>query len=158
MKILILLFVGWSGYRLGKSDFRIRPIPTIATVVLVVILHGVVRLTLPHEAIERFADQYAWSALSVVLVGVALLETVGAWATVLLIPWAPIQTRMSMAAYLMGGATIGAFAYYQPFDGRDGPGHPEYEAAWLFAIVVAIVPFVVGLILKRRKLAALANP
>jgi len=153
MKILTLLFVAWSGYRLGKSDFRIRPIPTIATVVLAVVLHGVVRLTLPHEAIERFADQFAWSAWSIVLVGVALLETVGAWSAVLLLPWAPIQTRMSMAAYLIGGATIGAFVYYQPFDGRDGPGHPEYEAAWLFALVVAIVPFIAGLVVKRRRLA-----
>lgn len=158
MKILPLLLIGYSGYLLGKSEVRLRPIPAIATVVLAVILHGVVRLALPHEAIERFADQYAWSAWSIVFLGVALLETVGAWSTVLLIPWASIETRVSMTVYLIGAATLGAFAYYEPFDGRDGPGHPTYEAAWLFAIVIAIVPFVVGLNIKRRKLTALANP
>lgn len=156
MKILALLLIGWSAYRLGKSEFRVRPLQAIGTVVLATIFHVIVKLALPHEAIERFAEPFAWSAWSGVLVGVALLETAGVWSTVLMIPWASMKTRLLTAAYLIGAATLSVFNYHQPFDARDEPGHPDYEADWLFAIVLAIVPFIVGLVAKRRLAATRA--
>jgi len=67
-----------------------------------------------------------------------------------------MKTRLLTAAYLIGAATLSVFNYHQPFDARDEPGHPDYEADWLFAIVFAIVPFIVGLVAKRRLAASRA--
>lgn len=159
MKIVALLLIGWSSYRLGKSNYQVRSKLAFATVALAAILHTVLGLLLPHDAIERLAADFAWTAKwDLVLTGVALLETVGVWATALLVPWASVKARLATSAYFIGASLAGSGAYYQPFDGptivdgvRLGPTHPQYEAAWALSLVFGIVPFLVGFSLRRRK-------
>ena len=83
MKPVSILFVAWTGYLLGKSDWRVRPGLAFAAVLLAGALHATIRLALPHEAIERFVSS---APSSIVLVYVAALETAGIWLTLLLVP------------------------------------------------------------------------
>ena len=53
MKILSIVFVGWLGYQLDKSDWRVRSSLTAAAVLLAAIFHTAVQLVLPHAAIEH---------------------------------------------------------------------------------------------------------
>ena len=156
MKIASILFVGYVGYLLGKSDLRIRPVLTAATVVAATILHGVVQLALPHDDIERIATAVARS-WSPGLVALALIETAGIWITVLAVPWAVLPTRIAASGYIMGAATQGALMHHYPFDvvtdvnGNRVPNHPQYEAALLLALIFAAIPFAIGLFTKRRQ-------
>jgi uncharacterized YccA/Bax inhibitor family protein len=139
---------------LGKSDWRVRPKLAFAAVLLASVLHAMIRLALPHEAIEQFASS---APSSVLLVLVATLETAGIWLAILLVPWGVIRTRTTAAAYVVVAATLGALAYYQPFDvvvlnGEvRGPKHPEYELALIFSLVLAAVPFAGGLAMRLRR-------
>jgi membrane protease YdiL (CAAX protease family) len=160
VEIAIVLFVAYVGYALGKSDLRIDPVLTAVTVVVAIILHGVWQLALPHGALEWIARAVARSPQSLPLVQIALVETAGIWIPVLVFHWAAPRTRLWAAAYIIGAATIGAFAYYLPsFDPRSEP-HPEYEVWLVLALVVATVPFATGCIVKRRQrtVASLATP
>ena len=154
MKLGATLFIAWIGYRLGTSVWRIRPSFAVLTVVLAGILHTVVRVLLPHQAIEEFASQ---ASSSILLVPVAGLETVGLWLPVLAIRWGTLQTRVATAAYVIAAGTIGALVYYYPFDvivmnGTVlGPTHPEYAFALLLSLVLAAIPFACGLAVKRRR-------
>jgi hypothetical protein len=154
MKPLGILFVAWIGYLLGKSDWRVRPKLAFAAILLAGVLHTMVRVALPHEAIEQFASS---APSSVLLVLVATLETAGIWLAILLVPWGVIRTRTAAAAYVVAAATLGALAYYQPFDvvvlnGEvRGPKHPEYELALIFSIVFAVVPFAGGMAMRLRR-------
>ena len=62
-----------------------------------------------------------------------------------------------MAAYVIAAATLGALVYYQPFDvvilnGEVlGPTHPEYEASLLVSLILASVPFMGGILMRRRQ-------
>jgi hypothetical protein len=149
--IAIILFVAYVGYGLGKSELRIRPSLTAVTVVVAVILHGIWQLALPHEGIDRIAQAIAGSPQSLSLVTVTLVETAGIWIPLLIIHWAALRTRMWVAAYIVGAASVGAFAYYGPsFDPPSGP-HPEYAVWLVFALVFATVPFTIGCIAKTRQ-------
>ena len=153
MKILSIVCVG-AGYRFGKLNARIRPKITALTVVLAVALHAFVRCALPHDVIEHYAAADRWSPA---LVAVALLETAGIWAPMLLIPLAVLSARIAASAYVMGAATMGALVYYRPFDvvimngeiQQDGV-HPDYEVALVLALIFAIPSFAIGLLAKRR--------
>jgi len=157
MKILSILFVGWSGCRLGKADLRVEPVLISITVVCAAVLHALVRLALPHASIEWIADSAARSWWFPALAPVALLETSGIWLPVLIIRWAEDRTRIAASAYIIGAATQGALVCYYPFDvvifnGEVlGPTHPDYEVALVFGLVFAAIPFIVGLIAKRRQ-------
>ena len=149
VEIAIVLFVAYVGYALGKSDLRIDPALTAVTVVVAVILHGIWQLALPHEGIDGIARAVVRSPQSPTLVTVAIVETAGIWIPVLIIHWAALRTRIWAAAYIIGAATVGAFADYAP--SFDAPRHPEY-ASWLgLALVGAMVPFAIGCIAKRRQ-------
>ena len=156
MKIAGILFVVYVGYRLGRSDLRVHPGATALTVLLAALLHALVRLALPHDGIERIAAAVAWSWWSPVLVGVALVETSGLWIPVLLIRWTALQTRIAASAYIMGAATLGTLAHYQPFEVEIwngeviGPTHPAYEVALIATLVIATVPFIIGWVVARR--------
>lgn len=155
MKIANVLFVAYVGYALGKSDLRIRPVLTALTVLAAAMLHGLVQLALPHESIEGIATAAA-SSWSPALVAIALLETAGIWLPALALPWAVLPTRIAASAYIMGATILGALVHYQPFDvvivnGSRVPNHPEYEFALLFTLVFAAIPFVIGLLTKRRQ-------
>jgi hypothetical protein len=155
MNIASILFLAYVGYLLGKSDLRVHPALTAVTVVAATILHGWVRLALPHEEIDGIATAIARS-WSPGLVAIALVETAGIWIAILAVPWAVLPTRIAASGYIMGAAIQGALAYYQPFDvvilnGRRVPNHPEYEAALVLALVFAAVPFAIGLLTKRRQ-------
>lgn len=153
MKILSILLVGWLGYQLGKNDWRVRSSLTVTAVLLAVIFHTGVQIVLPHAAIERVASGAAWS---LILVPIALLETIGIWLPVLLVPWAGGRTRIMMSGYVMVAAIQGALVYYRPFDvvimngEKLGPTHPSYEFELIFALVFAIPPFAFALAKKRR--------
>jgi hypothetical protein len=152
VQIAFILFVAYVGYALGKSDLRIDPVLTAVTVVVAVILHGTWQLALPHphRGIDWVARAVA-RAQSPALVAVALVETVGIWLPVLVIQWVALRTRIWTAAYIIGAATIGAFAHYAPslFHGRSA--HPEYEVWLKWALVFATVPFAIGCLAKRRQ-------
>ena len=155
MKIASILFVAYTGYLLGKSDLRVHRVLTAVAGVAAVILHGWVRLALPHEEIEGIATAIAQS-WSPGLVVIALVETAGIWIAALAVPWAVLPTRIAASGYVMGAATLGALVHYQPFDvvivnGDRVPNHPEYAAALVLALVVAAVPFTIGLSSKRRQ-------
>jgi hypothetical protein len=155
MNIASILFLAYVGYLLGKSNLRVHPALTAVTVVAATILHGWVRLALPHEEIDGIATAIARS-WSPGLVAIALVETAGIWIAILAVPWAVLPTRIAASGYIMGAAIQGALAYYQPFDvvilnGRRVPNHPEYEAALVLALVFAAVPFAIGLLTKRRQ-------
>ena len=68
-----------------------------------------------------------------------------------------IRTRTTAAAYVVGAATLGALAYYQPFDvvvvngEMIGPKHPAYEVALVLSTVFAAVPFAVGVAIRVRR-------
>jgi hypothetical protein len=85
------------------------------------------------------------------------LETVGIWLPVLLVSWGAIRTRITAAAYVVAAGTLGALAYYQPFDvvivnGEVlGPRHPQYVLALMFSLVIAAVPFAGGIAVRRRR-------
>lgn len=154
MKPLCILFVAWIGYLLGKSDWRVRPKLAFTAILLAGVLHAMARVALPHEAIEQFASS---TPSSILLILVAALETAGIWLSVLLVPWGVIRTRTTAAAYVVAAATLGALAYYQPFDvvivnGEVlGPKHPEYELALIFSLVLAAVPFAAGIAMRLRR-------
>jgi hypothetical protein len=154
MKPLSILFVASIAYGLGKSDWRVRPRLALATVLLAGVLHGVLRVGLPHEAIERFASS---ASLSILLMLVAALETAGIWLPVLLVPWGETRTRAAAAAYVIAAATLGALVYYQPFEiiivnGEAlGPTHPQYGLALIFSLVIAAVPFACGIAIRLRQ-------
>ena len=88
-------------------------------------------------------------APSPVLVAVALKRKA-------IIQWTTLRTRIAAVAYIMGAATLGALAHYQPFDvvimnGEViGPTHPAYEVALVAAPVFAAVPFAIGWVAERR--------
>jgi hypothetical protein len=149
VEIAIVLFVAYVGYALGKSDLRIHPALTAVTVVVAVILHGIWQLALPHEGIEGIARTIARSPQSPSLVTVAVVETAGIWIPVLVIHWAALRTRIWAAAYIIGAATVGAFASYAP--SFDAPHHPQYEIWLALALIVATVPFAIGRIARRRQ-------
>ena len=146
--------VAWAGYRLATSDLQVRPKLTLLTVLLAAVLHTAVWFALPHDVIELFANAHRWSP---VLLAIALLETVGIWAPVLLIPWAVGSVRVGATAYLVGAAAMGALSYYQPFEtiitnGRvEGPVHPSYEVALVAALIFAIPSIAIGVLVKRRR-------
>jgi hypothetical protein len=145
------LFVGYIGYALGKSNLRIHRTLAAVTVVVAVILHGTWQLTLPHERIDAIARAVAWPPLVPTLVTIALVETAGIWAPVVLVHWAAARTRIWAAAYIVAAASFGTVAHYGPsFDPPQQP-HPEY-AMWLVrAFVLAAVPFAIGSFAKRRR-------
>lgn len=154
MKIVSFLFVAYVGYALGRCDLRVRPALTAVTVLVAMILHGLVQLALPHDEIEQIARASAWSlSREAALVAIALIETAGMWIPAMMVRWAALQTRLWASAYLMGAATLGAFTFYQPFDAHDDP-HPPYEMLLVVSLTVAIVPFLIGLIAKRRQRTA----
>mgnify|MGYP003578530855 CR=1 FL=1 len=64
MKIALLLFVTYVGYALGGSDLQIRPALVAVTALVAMILHGLIKLALPHEGIERIARSVAWSVVA----------------------------------------------------------------------------------------------
>ena len=150
--------VGLSSRQIKPSGSTQLALTTRVWLCLQIVLEA----CLLHEALERFASDVAWSASSIALVGVALIETVGMWAPVLAIPWASIGARLAVSGCFVGASIIAAETYYHPFDvviindKKVGPTHPEDEAAWGFAIVIAIVPLIVGLVTaaKARHLAA----
>lgn len=155
MKIASILFVAYVGYVLGNSNLRVHPALTAATLAAAGILHGLVRLALPHDGIDRMATAVAWS-WSPGLVAIALVETAGIWMPTLAVPWAARPTRIAASGYIIGAATLGALVYYQPFDvvivnGTRVPDHPEYVATLLLALMFAAVPFAIGLWAKRRR-------
>lgn len=145
--IASILFVAYVGYVLGKSDLRVHPVLTAATVVIAVILHGVVRLALPHDRIDAIAALAARS-WSPGLVAVGLIETAGIWIPVLAVPWAVLPTRIAGSGYIVGATILGAFDHYRPSFERP-LHHPQYEAALLFALWFAAIPFAAGLLTKR---------
>jgi hypothetical protein len=149
VEIAIVLLVAYVGYALGKSDLRIHFALTAVTVVIAVILHGMWQLTLPHQGIDWIARAVARSPQSPTLVAVALVETAGIWIAVLVIHWAALRTRIWAAAYIIGAATVGAFAYYAP--SFEAPSHPGYEVWLVLALAFATVPFAIGCIAKRRQ-------
>ncbi len=157
MKIAVILWVAYIGYRLGRSDLRVRPALTVLTVLVATILQRLVHRVLPHTGIDLLATAVAWSWWSPGLAAIALLETSGIWIPVLIIHWAVPKTRIASFAYIVGAATLGALAFYRPFDVEIvngnviGPTHPDYEMALALSLVVAIVPFVIGLAAERRQ-------
>jgi hypothetical protein len=84
MKLVTVVFIAWLGYRLGTSEWRVRSSFLVLTAALACVFHAVLRIVLPHAAIEAFASETSWSML---LVPVAILETFGVWMPVLVIPW-----------------------------------------------------------------------
>jgi len=150
VEIASVLFVAYVGYALGHADLRIRPTLTAVTAVVAVILHGIGKLALPHEGIERIARAVAGSPQSPILVTVALVETARIWIPILVIRWAARRTRIWAAAYIVGAATVAASTNYAPSFDAPLP-HPEYEAWLVLALVIATVPFAVGRIAKRRQ-------
>jgi|SRR6476661_2614216 len=157
MKIAVILWVAYIGYRLGRSDLRVRPALTVLTVLVATILHSLVQRVLPHAGIDLLATAAAWSWWSPGLVAIALLETSGIWIPVLIVHWAVPRTRIATFAYIVGAATLGALAFYRPFDveivnGKAiGPTHPDYEVALVLSLVVATVPFAIGFAAERRQ-------
>ena len=150
VEIAIILFVTYVSYALGKSDLRLHPALTAVTVVVAVILHGIWQLALPHEGIDSIARAVARLPESLNLMAVAVVETAGIWIAVLVVHWAALRTRIWAAGYIVGAATVGAFANYASFDPPLEP-HPDY-AVWLgLALVVATIPFTIGCIVKRRQ-------
>jgi hypothetical protein len=155
MKIASLLFVTYIGYVLGRFDLRVRPALTAVTVLAAATLHVLVQGALPHEELEEIASVAARS-WPPGLVAIVLLETAGIWIPVLVVHWTVIRTRIAVSAFIMGAAVLGALAYYQPFDvvtvnGSRVPNHPEYAPAFVFALMVAAIPFAIGLRMTRRQ-------
>jgi hypothetical protein len=155
MKIASLLFVTYIGYVLGRSDLRVRPALTAVTVLTAATLHVLVQEALPHEELEEIATAAAWS-WPLPLVAIVLLETAGIWIPVLVVHWTVLRTRIAASAFIMGAATLGALAYYQPFDavivnGSRIPNHPEYGPAFVLGLMLAAIPFAIGLRMKLRQ-------
>jgi hypothetical protein len=156
MKILVTLFVGYIGYRLGRTDLRLRPAQTALTIFVAAVLHLLVQRALPHETIERFASAAAVS-WKLALLPIALLETAGIWIAVLAIPWAARETRIAASFYIMSAATLEILVFHQPFDVHPvngvpvGPTHPDYLMGLVFSLVNAIIPFGVAVRTKRKQ-------
>jgi hypothetical protein len=151
VEIVIVLFVSYVGYALGKSDLHINPTLTAVTAMVAVMLHGIWQLVLPDEGFEWVGRAVARPPQSPIMMAIALIETAGIWISVLAIRWAARRARIWAAVSVIGAATVGAFAHYAPsFDGAP-ESDPEYEAWLVRAFVFAAIPFAIGCIAKGRQ-------
>ena len=116
------------------------------------------KLALPHEAIEQFAQSQLDTSLGqIALIGVAIVETAGVLVPVALMPWTNVSIRAWATLYVLGAAILAAATYYFPFDvvivnGEViGPKHPPYEFVLLLCLPFGGLGCLVGWLRRRTR-------
>ena len=147
-----------AGFGLGRHEFQIRRRMALLTLVVAAVAHAMVKLTLPHRAIEDYVvgagvyDTNGWFLMP----GVALLETAGLWLPATLMRWSDTSTRARVTIYIVATAILSAVVYYFPFDVlivNDevlGPNHAQYEVGLVFFLPFALAGYILGWLQRRR--------
>ena len=106
-----------AGFGLSLTKLRINLRTAIVTGLLAAIAQASLKLALPHDSIEEFAQAHMYTVPGqIVLMVLALLETAGLVIPVALMPWTNPSSRAWAALYVLGGALVAAATHYFPFD------------------------------------------
>src|SRR5688500_1491609 len=94
LKLTSLAAMIGAGFGLGRMKFRVNVRLAILTGLLAVAVHAGVRLVLPHEAIEKFAQSHLDTTKGqIILMMLASVETAGLLLPVALMPWTDASSR-----------------------------------------------------------------
>lgn len=156
LKLIGLVATVGAGVGLGRSNFSVHVGMTISTALVAAVIQASLKLALPHDAIEQFAQsQLSTASGQIVLMGIAIIETAGLLFPVALMPWTSVSCRAWATLYVVGAAVLAAATYYFPFDvvivnGEViGPKHAPYELGLLLSLPFGAIGYLVGW-LKRR--------
>ena len=158
LKLVGLIATAGAGFGLGRAQFRVHVRMAILTALLAAVVQASLKLALPHDAIEQFAQsQLSTASGQIVLMGIAILETAGVLCPVALLPWTSGSNRAWATLYVLGAAVLAAATYYFPFDvvvmnGEVvGPKHAPYELELLLSLPFGAIGYLVGWLKRRRR-------
>lgn len=165
LKLIGLIATVGAGLGLGRSKFSVHVRMAIFTALLAAVVQASLKLALPHDAIEQFAQsQRPTTSGQIVLMGIAIVETAGLLFPVALMPWTSGSSRAWATLYVLGASVLAAATYYFPFDvvimnGEViGPKHAPYELGLLLSLPFGAIGYLVGWLKRRRRARSNATP
>ena len=158
LKLIGLIATIGAGVGLGRSKFSVHVRMAIFTALLAAVVQASMKLALPHDAIEQFAQsQLSTASGQIVLMGIAIVETAGVLFPVALMPWTRGSSRVWATMYVLGAAFLAAATHYFPFDvvimnGEViGPKHAPYELGLLLSLPIGAIGYLAGWLKRPRR-------
>jgi hypothetical protein len=151
LKLIGLIATVGAGFGLGLAKFRVHVRMAILTAMFAAVVQMTLKLALPHDAIEQFAQSQRFTVSGqIVLMGIAIVETAGLLFPVALMPWTSGSSRAWATLHVLGAAVFAAATYYFPFDVEImngeviGPKHAVNVGAALATLWASLGPTIMA--------------